>query len=758
MDNEYDESQCPLIDDNSCSSEEDEPEEEMGLEQNRVFNEFAILTAECIPQAPLTDSDLPRAQPPGLEDLRRVDAFGTTKFCPVRCNRPSCNGNTVLSFFKAVFPIIHWLPRYQIKSYAVLDIAAGLTLGVMLIPQGMAYAFLADIPPIYGLYTCLFPPIIYLLMGTSRHMSVGAFSLVSILAGQAISDYMNLHKNTGQGGVLTVMNETTHPANSSVPGNNNSDDIILYATTLSFLVGIVQIVMAIFHLGFLATYLSDALISGFTTGAAIQIATSQLSSVMGFESSSMPHGLFNVPRRWLYLFEHVSDINVACFLIALVSAVVLVVCRMLSAKLQLKFPIPGELMVVSFGTALSWAFSFKENYSVPILNHIPSGIPAPKVPPLSTALLKSFAGGTIIVSVIGYVVSVSIALTFANKLSYPVRPNQELLSLGIANLFGSFFSCFPSSGSLSRSSIVASTGGKTLVSTLIGTMVVLIAIVALAQLFQTLPNAVLGAIIVIALKGLFGQFADVKRLWKVKKVDCFVWCFAFLGVVIINITYGLMVGLGAAVITMFYSLSTPQCELLERADGPNGVRYTSAKFSLEQCHSNINVSDDMSLIKVFRVHGPLLYFNQSYIFAKLSELACLPTASESSESSDSELMISNQALVKGIVLEASTLTSIDSAGVAALVKAILAYELCGMYLVLANCNESVKDVLLRSGFQAKLGHKHLLFKTTENAVRYIFSKEYCPITRDEGGRLLESFSRITQRRNISVMDEMNSFG
>ena len=754
MDNEGNESQCLLIDDSSCSSGEDGPEEEAGLEQNRVVNEFAILTAECIPQAPLGDSDLPRVQPPGLQDLRRVDASGNTKLCPVRCNRRCCSAGTVLTFFKAIFPIIHWLPRYQIKSHAVLDIAAGLTLGVMLIPQGMAYAFLAGIPPVYGLYTCLFPPVIYLLMGTSRHMSVGAFSLVSILAGQAISDYINLHKKAGQGGgVLVIMNETTPVANSSETGNT---DIILYATTLSFLIGALQIVMAIGRLGFLATYLSDALISGFTTGAAIQIATSQLSSVLGFKSDCMPHGLFKVPKSWLYVFEHLTDINVACFLIALISAIVLVVCRVLSSKMQLKFPIPGELMVVSFGTALSWAFSFKESYSVPILNYIPSGIPAPKVPPLSATLVKDFAEETVVVSLIGYVVSVSIALTFANKLSYSVRPNQELLALGIANLFASFFSCFPSSGSLSRSSVVASIGGKTLLSTLIGSLVVLVVIVALAQLFQTLPHAVLGAIIIIALKGLFSQFTDVKRLWKVKKLDCFVWCCAFLGVVVINITYGLMVGLGAAIIVMFFSLSTPQCEILERVDGPHGVTYTSSKLSFQQYHANINTrsSDDASSIKVFRVHGPLLYFNQSYIFAKLSELVCPPIFSDPS---DSELMISNHTFVKGIVLEASTLTSIDSAGVAALVKAILAYELSGMYLVLANCNASVKGVLLRSGFQAKIGHKHLLFRTTENAVRFVGSREYCPTTNGERGRLLESLSRITRRRNGSAIDEMNSF-
>lgn len=760
-----DERQSLFSDNSSCSGEEEGPEEEEGLEEeDRIVNEFAILTAECIAQVPLSDSDVPRVQPPGLENLQRVDASGQrTKLCPTSCSRPSCNIATLLSILKAIFPIVHWLPRYQWKSSAVLDLAAGLTLGVMLIPQGMAYAFLAGIHPVYGLYTCLFPAIIYLLMGTSRHMSVGAFSLVSILAGQAITEYMDLQKKGGSTSVTIPVNGSSLTPAINATESGNTADIIAYATTLSLLVGILQICMAICRLGFLASYLSDALISGFTTGAAIQIATSQFSSVFGLDAESMPSGVFKVPKIWVYVLENITDINVACFIIAFISAAVLIICRALSLQLQLKFPIPGELLVVTFGTALSWAFSFNELYGVPILNKIPSGLPAPKVPPLSVMLLKDFAEGTVVVSLIGYAVSVSIALTFANKLSYSVQPNQELLALGVANLFSSFFSCFPSSGSLSRSSVVANIGGKTLLSTLIGSLVVLVVIVALAQLFKTLPTAVLGAIIIIALKGLFSQFKDVKRLWKVDKLDCFVWCCTFLGVVVLNITYGLVVGFGATVITLFFALSIPRCEILERVDTAHGMTYcpvrrdkhSAASVGLQECHTDVSgsTSSGASSIKVFRVHGPMLYFNHSYIFSKLSELACPPSHSDP----DKDLMITNYTLVKGIVLDASTLTSVDSAGVAALVKAILAYELCGMYLVVANCNAPVKKVLLRSGFQAKFGHKHLLFRTTEDAVRYIGSREDCPRTGgEEGSCLLDSLSRITRRTTGSVISEMNS--
>ncbi|XP_062522271.1 sulfate transporter-like [Corticium candelabrum] len=738
--------------------EEEGPEEEANLPENRIVNEFALLSCECVAQAPLNDRDLPRVQPPGLENLQFVDSSGRSILKRIRCSRAVCSFTALFAFIKGIFPIVYWLPRYQIRSNAILDLAAGLTLGVMLIPQGMAYAFLADIPPVYGLYTCLFPSIVYLLMGTSRQMSVGAFSLVSILTSQAIRDYTatlgKVHQINGTSG----MNAT----------EKGSGDVILYATTLSFLVGILQIVMAVCRLGFLASYLSDALISGFTTGAAIQIVTSQVSSVFGFNSDMMPSGIFKVPKIWIYLFEHFTDINVACFIIALASGIVLISCKVLSLQLQLKFPVPGELLVVAFGTALSWAFDFKNQFNVPVLNDIPSGLPTPKVPPLSATLVKNFAESTFVISLISYAVSVSIALTFANKFSYSVRPNQELLALGVVNFVSSFFSCFPSSGSLSRSSVVANTKGKTLLSTFIGSLVVLVVVVALAQLFKTLPKAVLGAIIVIALKGLFTQFADVKRLWKVKKADCFVWFSTFLGVVILNITYGLLVGLGATIIVMFFTMSMPVCEILERVDVSQGVTYipvrrnkqyiSSERFDVELSTSAASV--DMSLIKVFRIHGPLVYFNHSYIFSKLSELVCPPSSSESSEV---EVMITKDVLVKGIILEASTLTSVDSAGVAALVTTILAYEKCGVFFVLANCNASVKNVLLRSGFQAKFGHKHLLFKTTNDAVRYIGNTENYVLTSDgDRNRVLDSMTRISGRRNRSIarsrgrMDEMNS--
>uniref|UniRef100_A0A6Q2XXX2 STAS domain-containing protein n=1 Tax=Esox lucius TaxID=8010 RepID=A0A6Q2XXX2_ESOLU len=452
-------------------------------------------------------------------------------------------------------PVLSWLPRYSLRDNALGDLTSGISVGIMHLPMGLAYSLLAGTPPVYGLYTSFYPVLVYIIFGTSKHISMGTFAVTSLMVGTVTqtlapnSNYMTLNGTNG-----TAVLDSTALYN----------DRVQIASSLTVLCGIFQFAMGLLQVGFIATYLSDPLVRGYTTGAGIQVVLSQLSSTFGISTS-----LYTGPLSQVYLLidvcRHLPMTNIGAVVITLVSLVVLITVKELNtcyAK-KLPAPIPIELIVVS--TIISYYANLNGLYKVAVVGQIPRGLLAPRNPDIS--LWGSVAGSAFALAIVGYAISISLGKTFGLKHGYKVDSNQELIALGACNLVGGFFQCHFVTPALSRSLLQETTGGKTQMVGLVSSVFMLIIILEIGTLFQQLPKAVLACIVYVNLKGIFVQFWDIPALWKSNKVDLMVWLVTLVCTILLNLDMGLAVAVAFSIITVIVRSQLPNYYILGRVPG-----------------------------------------------------------------------------------------------------------------------------------------------------------------------------------------------
>ena len=409
-------------------------------------------------------------------------------------------------------PIIKWLPEYSVKDNFVGDLISGITIAVMHIPQGLGFGLLAGVAPITGLYMAFYPLLVYAVFGTSRHVSIGTFPVVSLMVAKMVETLSTTPTtdNLSFNEYNTTMSTTTDQ--SLVPEEQYSNIQVGMATAM--MVGFFQLLMYVFRLGTLASLLSEPLTNGFTTAAAFHVISSLLKDLVGIKIPTH-QGAFKIIFTVRDVFMNLSNANITTLCVSGVSLAFLFLMNELVKPWAAKksvIPIPTELIAVLGGTFISYLLNFGPDHSVMLVGTIPVGLPIPEIP--SFTLLKLVAVDSIAITIVSYTVVMSMALIFARKMQYEVRPNQELLAMGLANITGSFFSCIPIACALSRSMIQFQTGGKTQLSAVISSGLILIVLLWLGPYFETLPRAVLAAIIICALKGMIMQVMDIKRFYK----------------------------------------------------------------------------------------------------------------------------------------------------------------------------------------------------------------------------------------------------
>uniref|UniRef100_H2ZI99 SLC26A/SulP transporter domain-containing protein n=1 Tax=Ciona savignyi TaxID=51511 RepID=H2ZI99_CIOSA len=421
----------------------------------------------------------------------------------------------------------------------------------------MAYALLASLPAVTGLYVSFFPVLIYVIFGTSRHISIGTFAVISLMIGAVI------------------------------------DKVRHVAVALSLAVGLIHVIMYIFRLGIITLYLSSHMVSGFTCGAAFHVMTSQIPKLFGLNipRKSGPLALIYVttPLQPYFINTHFRNRHFTNF------------CQTLQEinlrfKKKLPFPLPWELVVVICSTIASYYGFLNLNYGVTIVGEIPTGIQVtvPQTDDLGTVFVDAIP-----IAIVVFAIAVSLAQMFAVKHVYETDSNQELLAYGLANIFGAFFSCFPAATSLSRSSIWEETGGKTQITGVVSSAVILVILLWIGPLFQSLPEAALASIIIVNLKRMLMQFNQLPPLWRVSRLDATVWLVTWLAVVLLGVDLGLAVGAGYSLLTVVFrtQIGTGQTVV---AVGDTGVFRSTKKF---------NGDDDDSSVLVFAFPGPIYYAN-----------------------------------------------------------------------------------------------------------------------------------------------------
>ncbi len=551
------------------------------------------------------------------------------------------------------FPIIQALKGYNFSVFRS-DFFAGITVGVVLIPQAIAYSFLMGVPALYGLYTCILPLILYAIFGTCRQLNIGPVAVTALLVMNGIS---NLHL--------------------ADPFSEEFIELVLFT---GFLIGVLQILMSIFRMGFLVNLISQPVLSGFISAAAIIIIISQLEKVLGIE---IPNFNQSYQTLW-YVLIHLTEVHWITFGICVFSLVVMFFLK----KWNQSFP--GALLVLVITTTATYVFKLHEK-GIEVIGEIPKELPFFRIPKMDYDTTIALIPTVLIVTFIGYIGTIGISKSLESKnRNYILRPNQELFALGIAKVFGSFFQSVPSSGSYSRSAINDEAGGKTTVSTLISVIIVLISLLFLTSFFYYIPKSTLSAIILISVFKLI-NVSEAKYLLTLRRRDFIVMIITFIGTLVFKMEYGILIGVILSFIFLQYYSSKPH--IAELVNISNTRYYRNCKRFPEAKQS------EKYLIVRF---DDQLYFGNTNYFKDIIL----------------EYIAERNPLPNFLILNATNMHDIDSSGIRVLKQVHQYLEESSVQLLITGAIGPVRDLLKRSGFTDKLGKNHY-FMTIADAVDYI---------------------------------------
>ena len=551
---------------------------------------------------------------------------------------------------KKIIPILEWLPNYN-RSLFKGDLVAGITVGIVLIPQGIAYALIAGLPPIYGLYCALVPQLMYAIFGSSRQVAIGPVAMDSLIVATGVS-------------TLALA---------------GSDSYISIAILLALMVGAIQFIMGVFRLGFIVNFLSKPVITGFTSAVALIIGFNQFRNLFGVDFVQSDQLQYVVEDVWL----QISTLNYHTTIIGLISVVVILIFRKINKK------IPNALIVVVFGIIIMKYFG-ESFIDVSIVKDIPSGLPSFGIPEFDIDLLRELLPIAFTLVMVGYLETISIGKSLeAKQDEYRIRPNQELIALGLSNMVGSLFKAFPTTSGFSRSAINQESGAKTGMAALISVTMVVITLLFLTPLFYHLPKTVLAAIIIVAVFGLV-NFKEAAFLWKANLLDFWLMLATFLGTLLLGIEFGIIVGVGLSLIVLIYRTSRPYVAELGKV--PNSDFYRNRSRFEE-----VIIEDD---ILIFRFDAQIFYANSSYFRDKLDEMA-----------------IEKGAALKLIVIDAESINRVDSTGVEMLKERVKFYKKKGIVISLAGVKGPVRDDLFRSGILSIIDVNHF-FMRANDAVKF----------------------------------------
>lgn len=470
---------------------------------------------------------------------------------------------------KKFLPILSWLPGYK-KEYLSGDFSAGLTVGVMLIPQGMAYAMIAGLPPVYGLYAALVPQVVYAIFGTSRQLGVGPVAMDSLLVAAGVS----------------------------VIAEAGSQNYISLAILLAFMMGVTQLALGLFRMGFLVNFLSKPVISGFTSAAALIIALNQLKHFVGVDLSGS--NVFTI------LYEAILKFGEFNWISLVMGTVGILILKNIK---KLHKAIPGALVAVVLGIIVVKIFNLNA-HEVKIVGKVPEGLPHFSIPVFGSPHFNELIPIAATLALIAFMEAISVAkaLQAKHKNEYKLDANQELIGLGMSNVVGSFFSCYPTTGGFSRSAVNEQSGAKTNLAALISASLVALTLLFLTPLFYYLPKSILAAIIMVAVFGLI----DIKfpvTLWKTKKEDLLMLLIAFGVTLGFGIKEGIGVSVAISLLAMIYRSTKPHYAVLGKM--PDSKEYRNIER-----FKDVVIRKDILII---RYDADLYFANTSHFMETLSE-------------------------------------------------------------------------------------------------------------------------------------------
>ena len=552
---------------------------------------------------------------------------------------------------KKVFPFLTWLPiaKHTLKD----DIIAGITGTIIVIPQAVAFAMIAGLPPVYGFYTAMLTPIIAALFGSSYHLVSGPTTTSSIVLYAIVSKF--------------------------ITPNSDIEAFISLAILLSFMAGLLKLLMGLFKMGKLVNFVSNSVIIGFSAGAGILIAFKQLKHIFGL---NIPQGssFYSIGK---YIITHIPEINWYAFLVAISTLLIAIIIRKIKKISKLSM-----LIAMVIGSII--ALYFGSTHSIELVGEIPSNLPPFDLPNYDLSKMKMLSSGALILAILGLVEAAAISRSIALHTHQRLNINQEFVSQGISNVISSFFSCYTSSASFTRSNVNFQTGAKTPMSAIISAIGLMIVVLLFANYASFLPKAVMGGIIILVGYNLI-DIKHIKTVYKASGRELIVLFITLLGTLFFDLEFALLAG----IITSFFFY-------MERTSKPN-----IAVLGVDKNKRFINIirDDDVkecSNLKIVRIDGSL-YFGSiekiSNYFSKLYE--------------DNE--------VQHVLIAADGINFIDLAAAEWLTNEIKKWQKNRGGIYFAGLKLISQDVLKKGGFLDKMGN-NIFYKEKRDAIHEIHQK------------------------------------
>ncbi|XP_044241829.2 prestin isoform X10 [Ursus arctos] len=597
----------------------------------------------------------------------------------------TCTPKKIRNIIYMFLPITKWLPAYKFKEYVLGDLVSGISTGVLQLPQG-------------------------------------PFAVISLMIGGVA--------------VRLVPDDIVIPGGVNATNGTEARDAlrVKVAMSVTLLSGIIQFCLGVCRFGFVAIYLTEPLVRGFTTAAAVHVFTSMLKYLFGVKTKRYS-GIFSVVYSTVAVLQNVKNLNVCSLGVGLMVFGLLLGGKEFNERFKEKLPapIPLEFFAVVMGTGISAGFNLKESYDVDVVGTLPLGLLPPANP--DTSLFHLVYVDAIAIAIVGFSVTISMAKTLANKHGYQVDGNQELIALGLCNSIGSLFQTFSISCSLSRSLVQEGTGGKT--------------------------QAVLSAIVIVNLKGMFMQFSDLPFFWRTSKIELTIWLTTFVSSLFLGLDYGLITAVIIALLTVIYRTQSPSYKVLGQLPDTDVYIDIDAYEEVKEIPG----------IKIFQINAPIYYANSDLYSSALKRKTGVNPAvimgarrkamkkyakevgnanvananvvkvdaevdgedATKPEEEDDEVkyppIVIKSTLpeelqrfmppgdnVHTIILDFTQVNFIDSVGVKTLAGIVREYGDVGIYVYLAGCSAQVVNDLTQNRFFENPALKELLFHSIHDAV------------------------------------------
>ncbi|WP_246421594.1 SulP family inorganic anion transporter [Texcoconibacillus texcoconensis] len=526
------------------------------------------------------------------------------------------------------------------------DVVAGLIVAIMLVPQGMAYAMLAGMPPVTGLYAATIPLLIYALLGTSRQLAVGPVAIVSLL-------------------VFSGVSELAEPGSAEYVG------LVLL---LALMVGVIQLVLGFLRLGAVTRLMSHAVISGFTSAAAVIIAFSQLKHLLGYEFVHDASPVLMAGEA----VTRLDDIHVLTLLLGVAGVVLLLLFKRIPK-------IPGPLVAVVFGILTVASLQLADS-GVDIVGDVPAGLPPISFPTLTMSAVVSLLPTAVVIAIIGYAESYAMAKIIAAREKYALDANRELIGLGSANLATTFFSGFPVTGGFSRSAVNYESGAKTPFAGIVSALFVLLALLFFTSWFYYLPQAILGAIIIVAVVKLI-DVKEAVHLWRIRRSDAVTLMLTFVTTLVLGIELGLVTGIIFSLLLFVWRNAFPDIVEL-------GYRAEEGVYRNPERYPDVDIDPE---VLVCRMDAPLYFTNVPELEEQLQK------------------RLDARREIRGIVLDFSGINDMDAVAADELKAWMKERVEQGYQIAIARAKGPVRDVMKRASFSDVIGDEAIAHVTVDSA-------------------------------------------